>query len=1681
MPSGSNRLALAVTAANPDYVYMLAGRSSDSGFNGIYRSSDSGLSFATRATSPNLMGWQSNGSDSGGQSWYDLAIAVSPANAEDLYVGGVNIWRSVTGGSTWTINGHWTGSGAPYVHADVHALEFLPGSSSTLFAGCDGGIFTTSNNGTAWTDISNNLSIAQIYRLGLSGTSAGTVITGWQDNGTALYNNNTARRVYGGDGMECFIDPTNNNYLYAELYYGDFKRSSDGGTTWANIKPASAGSADWVTPWTMDPNNPQTLYAGFADVWKSTDRGTTWSKISAFGTSSAMKSLAVAPSNSNYIYTATSNVIYRTANGGASWTNITSGLPVGSAALTYISIDPLNPDKVWVSFSGYSAANKVFATTNGGSTWTNVSAGLPNLPANCLVYEKNSPDRIFVGTDIGVYYTDNTGTGWQPYFTGLPNVIVKELEIFYPTRKLRAATYGRGLWESDLPQTNTVAADFTSSLQQLCPGQTVTFTDQSYGQPTTWSWSFPGGTPASSSLRNPAVTYNTAGIYSVTLTATNASNSNTVTKTGFITVSSAVSLPFSEGFEGAVFAPAGWVTQNPEGDLTWQRSTSVSGFGSSAACALMDNQNNSAVGTKDGLRLPPLNLTGQSNVSLAFDVAYARYNAQYSDTLSVFVSTDCGATYSRVYYKGGSTLSTTGADQVADFMPTAAQWRTETISLGAYAGQPRLLVKFENRTGFGHYLYLDNVRTTSTAAVSPAPTAAFTGTPASICPGSSVAFTSQSTGSPTAYSWSFPGGTPASSSAQNPVVSYALAGTYSVSLTVSNASGSNTLASANYVTVQTVAAPSALSASRCGTGSVTLSASGAPAGSSYRWYAAAAGGTPISGATSATYNTPNLSSSTTYYVSVVTAAGCESARTAATAIISATPAVSASASPASFTLGGSSQLSATGTGLTFAWSGSGLSSATGSSVTATPATAGAYTYTVTGTSTSGCSSTATVLLTATGTSTCSAPAIPVITPGYICNGSGSVTLTATGAAGVTSFNWYATSKAAVPFHTGSTYTTPLLTVSTTYYVTAVVPGGCESLRKTATAYVTPVFTVSSTPAAPVITSGSSVTLSASATTASVAFKWSPTIGLVSANGAEVKASPAVTTTYTVTGTRSTCTASALVVVNVTCPGPLAGGYTINKNLAPSTTNFTSFSALAARLNNCGVGGPVVVTVAAGSGPYAEQIELQQIPGASAANTITLNGNGNALQLAPASSANYLVRLNGTDYVRLQNLTLTSLSATYGRAIELLNQADHNVIQNCTINLSATSTGSSLAGIIASGTAASGIAAASDLQLLGNVINGGYYGISISGLATAKSAGVVINGNQLNGSYYYGMYLLNLNAVQVSNNTVSMRLGNLNSYGLYLSAIDNGFMLKSNQVVNPGRFGAFLINCNSLAGVVRAEISNNMIGGGFQNTGVACYGLYLNNTDRSDIWFNSINLTCGTTSSAALFVAAASTQTDVRNNSLTYSGTSDGYCFYGTTASFTALDYNNYWSTGSKFVYYSGEKADLAALRAVAAPTGHDQNSYVGNPGYISATDLHIRVTSTQLANRAQLISKVSADADGQLKGNLPDIGADEYSISTSRMNGSEGGTALSAGEPLRLEAWPNPFRQNLSVRMSGSGNEPVRLRLLDIAGREVYSLQTTAEAGRQLDLDLPEHLQQGVYILQVQQLEQVQQLKVVKE
>ncbi len=333
-----------------------------------------------------------------------------------------------------------------------------------------------------------------------------------------------------------------------------------------------------------------------------------------------------------------------------------------------------------------------------------------------------------------------------------------------------------------------------------CPGSFVQFADESQNTPTSWSWSFPGGIPSSSSLQHPVVFYPDPGTYNVSLTVANAEGSSSATSNAINVQTGHVKYLFYDAMEGGL---DDWMVENPDNSTTWAI-INIGGAVYGRQAAFMDNYNYDAEGEKDALITPLLDFSEETGMRLLIDYAYQRHSLAFNDELRIYVSTDGGNTYpDEVFFgqeSGGGNFSTTpdGTDQF--FPAVAADWCHSgsfgadcmDIDLSAYAGESQVRIKIENTNGFGNNLFIDHVRITADCSVPEPPAAFFTTSTASGCAPLTVQFMDSSQGTVDSWQWSFPGGTPSSSNLENPLVSYTVPGSYPVTLTVSNDAGSST-------------------------------------------------------------------------------------------------------------------------------------------------------------------------------------------------------------------------------------------------------------------------------------------------------------------------------------------------------------------------------------------------------------------------------------------------------------------------------------------------------------------------------------------------------------------------------------------------------------------------------------------------------------------------------------------------------------------------------------------------------------------------------------------------------------------------------------------------------------------------------------------------------------------------
>ncbi|MCX6310997.1 MAG: T9SS type A sorting domain-containing protein [Bacteroidetes bacterium] len=465
------RIKLAIAPSDPNYIYAIA-VDNQSGLYGIYKSTNAGTNWTFIPATTNILEG-GDGTNSGGQGTYDLGFMVNPTNRNVLYVGGVNLWGSSNGGTSFDPASHWTLSYGPTIHGDIHFIAPNP-VTGEIYVCSDGGVFRTASfltqtwnaaNGgspwpTQWTHISDGMQISSFYRISSSKNVAGRLVVGAQDNASMYFSNNAWSTIFGGDGMDNYLDPVNNLKIIGSSQYGYFYMSLDDGLSDAGTNPNVNGEAgEWTSPIIANYNQYGTIYAGFENVVKTTNGGNNWSAISNFpnlGNAQEVCAIAVSNSNSQVIYAAKRvhyeyglpSLLYKTTNGGGLWTNITAGLP-DSLYFTSVEISETDPLTAYVAMAGFCAADKIFRTTNGGTSWTNISYNLPNVPVNCIKYVP-SANTVIIATDLGVYMLDVPNNTWVLRSTGLPNVICSDIEFNVPLNKIYLSTFGRGIWATDL-------------------------------------------------------------------------------------------------------------------------------------------------------------------------------------------------------------------------------------------------------------------------------------------------------------------------------------------------------------------------------------------------------------------------------------------------------------------------------------------------------------------------------------------------------------------------------------------------------------------------------------------------------------------------------------------------------------------------------------------------------------------------------------------------------------------------------------------------------------------------------------------------------------------------------------------------------------------------------------------------------------------------------------------------------------------------------------------------------------------------------------------------------------------------------------------------------------------------------------------------------------------------------
>ncbi len=386
---------------------------------------------------------------------YCMTLAVSPTNKNYIMVGGIRGYLSSDNGQTFSVllNPYNNPPGVGfYVHPDHHFMHFLS-DGVTLIDAHDGGIHKGPVVPGTWVDLSNGLAITQSYNVAISqlGGDDDFMMANQDNDGFSKVVKNGTKQwvaVAAGDGTVAGIDYMNPQIRYLGGTNGALYSANDGyassaysGVTLLNPN----ANAAFVSGFAMHPINPSKIYAGYGDIISSSSGGTGFTQLNS-GLNN-VSFIDVSPYNGQtQIYVIGSNgQAKRSIDDGLTWTNVNNH----NGALSFTSFcGKQDSDIVYATLAGYNAGQKVIKSTDGGLTWTLISAGIPNIAVKKVILKTDfTNETLFLATELGVYWKNNTMTMWQKLGQGLPNVLVKDLRINYIDQELYAGTYGRSMWK----------------------------------------------------------------------------------------------------------------------------------------------------------------------------------------------------------------------------------------------------------------------------------------------------------------------------------------------------------------------------------------------------------------------------------------------------------------------------------------------------------------------------------------------------------------------------------------------------------------------------------------------------------------------------------------------------------------------------------------------------------------------------------------------------------------------------------------------------------------------------------------------------------------------------------------------------------------------------------------------------------------------------------------------------------------------------------------------------------------------------------------------------------------------------------------------------------------------------------------------------------------------------------
>jgi len=421
---GAGDVRIAVSYSNAQKVYARSGTT-------LHKSLDQGANFNSTSNLPEN----------------NTVFTFALNNDNTIVTGNFENYHSYNDGNNFTQNCSWLGNnGLQLVHVDQRNIFLNPLQSDYVYFCNDGGVYRYIISSNSYQNLCEGLIITQFYDIAVSQSDPNVIGAGSQDNGNVYRSSNGAWNDYAstGDGMNQEIDPNNANIRYWAYQNGAIRRWQNGSNTTIS-PPGLDGLGDWETPYKLDPNNSNRIIAGYKQVYASDNQGNDWYSISSSLNGNNINEIAIAPSNSNRIYATQNATLFVKNTNNNSWSS--KSTPV-NGRIADLEVDPENMNVVYIVYSGYQSG-KVFRSSDAGDSWQNITGALPAVSINSIETYNDEPGGLFVGTDAGVFYKDDSTPEWLEYGK-LPHTRVDDIEIQYSQQLIRVGTHGRGVFEADI-------------------------------------------------------------------------------------------------------------------------------------------------------------------------------------------------------------------------------------------------------------------------------------------------------------------------------------------------------------------------------------------------------------------------------------------------------------------------------------------------------------------------------------------------------------------------------------------------------------------------------------------------------------------------------------------------------------------------------------------------------------------------------------------------------------------------------------------------------------------------------------------------------------------------------------------------------------------------------------------------------------------------------------------------------------------------------------------------------------------------------------------------------------------------------------------------------------------------------------------------------------------------------